>query len=229
MDNPASIIKLLVAAVVFFYLVGHFVDKSKHLETKKLTKQEKNLIEKLGFDIKIAEQIKDYGVTDFVKHSRNNYDSDVSEDEFMAVEIQIPRNKSESVVKDFYKIALDLGYTVYVAGQNYVEENDTFVIFKGYNKFDPLRFEATNGLNYDLETEDIITRLEKWDQLYGIELHIVSYDNVVGKFKELPEDVSKLAQEIYEFCPDTVEQGVGSVEELTKFIEENGTLYLWWD
>ena len=37
------------------------------------------------------------------------------------------------------------------------------------------------------------------------------------------------ANEVYEFCPDAVDQGVGSIDELKKAITEMQGLWLWWD
>jgi hypothetical protein len=38
------------------------------------------------------------------------------------------------------------------------------------DKFAELRNKNTNGANYDLDTEDVIERLKKWDAAYGVEL-----------------------------------------------------------
>ena len=37
------------------------------------------------------------------------------------------------------------------------------------------------------------------------------------------------ANEVYEFCPDIVDQGVGDVEKLAAGIAATKEVYLWWD
>ena len=43
------------------------------------------------------------------------------------------------------------------------------------------------------------------------------------------QEMQSFAQEMYEFCPDIVEQGTGSIEELIEEIKETKKLALWWD
>jgi hypothetical protein len=38
-----------------------------------------------------------------------------------------------------------------------------------------------------------------------------------------------LAQHLYEFCPDIVDQGCGSVDALADELAMTGRLVLWWD
>ena len=42
-------------------------------------------------------------------------------------------------------------------------------------------------------------------------------------------DYAKLAAEVYEFCPDVVEQGTDTVEALEEEMSDTGIIYLWWD
>ncbi|MGQ0423169.1 DUF4253 domain-containing protein, partial [Bacillus sp. HC-Mk] len=50
-------------------------------------------------------------------------------------------------------------------------------------------------------------------------------------FSALPtdEEMQSFAQEMYEFCPDIVEQGTESIEELVEEIKKTKKLFLWWD
>ena len=72
----------------------------------------------------------------------------------------------------------------------------------------------TNGINCDITTEDVIEKLTQWDELYGIEISEVEYDRVIVKFSRLPENLAALAMEIYEFCPDVIDQGYGCMDDM---------------
>jgi hypothetical protein len=72
----------------------------------------------------------------------------------------------------------------------------------------------TNGINCDLDTDDIVQRLEQWDALYTIEISDVEPDGLVVRFATLPDDLSTFAREIYEFCPDTIDQHFGCIDDM---------------
>jgi|JFJP01.1.fsa_nt_gi methyl coenzyme M reductase alpha subunit len=88
------------------------------------------------------------------------------------------------------------------------------------DKYQQLRDVGTNGDNYDLSTDDLIEQFQYWDTQYGIELSEVEFDAVTVIFKELPEDLNELAIEIYEFCPDTIDQHFGCFAEAIAVMEE---------
>jgi ankyrin repeat protein len=81
-------------------------------------------------------------------------------------------------------------------------------------KFQQLYEKQTNGINCDLDTDDIVQRLEQWDALYTIEISDVEPDGLVVRFATLPDDLSTFAREIYEFCPDTIDQHFGCMDDM---------------
>jgi hypothetical protein len=85
-------------------------------------------------------------------------------------------------------------------------------------KFQELYEKHTNGINCDLDTDDIVQRLEQWDALYSIEISDVEDDALVVRFASLPDDLTEFAKEIYEFCPDTIDQHFGCMDDMVGFI-----------
>jgi ankyrin repeat protein len=81
-------------------------------------------------------------------------------------------------------------------------------------KFQELYEKQTNGINCDLTTDDIVQRLEQWNVLYSIEISDVENDGLVVRFASLPDDLSEFAREIYEFCPDTIDQHFGCMDDM---------------
>lgn len=90
------------------------------------------------------------------------------------------------------------------------------------DKYDELRSKHTNGINYELDTDAVIARLRDWDEKYGINLSDVGHDRLTVTFERLPDDLAALSGEIYEFCPDTIDQGFGCVDEMIDAAEEMG-------
>jgi Domain of unknown function (DUF4253) len=92
-----------------------------------------------------------------------------------------------------------------------------------------MEFAETNGANYDVETEHIIERYKKWDKEFGIIPIGIGFDFCECQIININIDFKKLAEEVYEFCPDVVDQGTETVEALEEEMKSKETIYLWWD
>lgn len=108
-------------------------------------------------------------------------------------------------------------------------EGREVVVGPGRSQFDILRLAQTDGANFDLETEDIVAKLAEYDRAHGIDIWHAETDTVEFHLLRAPADLAAFAADVYEFCPDIVDQGVGSVEALAEAIEALGGVYLWWD
>jgi hypothetical protein len=103
------------------------------------------------------------------------------------------------------------------------------VVGCGSSQFDILRIAASDAVNYGKETEDLIKQLQIWDTSFGVDIFQAETDTIQLRLKSLPDDLQAFAEEVYEFCPDIVDQGVGSVDKLAEAIRASRTLLLWWD
>ena len=92
-----------------------------------------------------------------------------------------------------------------------------------------MEYAETNGANYDIETAEIVDKFKKWDSEFGIIPIGIGFDFCECQLKKQKIDFKKLANEVYEFCPDVVEQGTETVEALEEEMRRTGTIYLWWD
>lgn len=81
-------------------------------------------------------------------------------------------------------------------------------------KFAHLYDYQTAAPNYDLQTQDIVAKLQAWDEQYGIDIQDVADDAVTVIFRTLPEELDGLAAEIYDFCPDVIDQHFGCFDDL---------------
>lgn len=103
------------------------------------------------------------------------------------------------------------------------------IVGKGASQLDIVRIAASDAINYGMGTEDLIRKLKQWDDAYGIDIYMADTDTIQLRLKRLPPDLPAFAKEVYAFCPDIVDQGVGSVEALEQAIRESREVYLWWD
>jgi hypothetical protein len=88
---------------------------------------------------------------------------------------------------------------------------------------------GTNGANYGVGTEDVIRWLRKLEDRQPFDLTGVGGDFLAGSFLAAVKKPKELANQMYEFCPDIVEQGCGTVEELAKQLRTMRTFFFWWD
>lgn len=88
-------------------------------------------------------------------------------------------------------------------------------------KFADLYRQGVNGINVDLETDDIVRRVAVWDDRYGVHVVATAHDRLTVQFEHLPEDLIAFANEIADFCPDIIDQGFGTMAE---FLEDGDSL-----
>jgi hypothetical protein len=103
------------------------------------------------------------------------------------------------------------------------------VVGAGKSQMDIVRHARTDACNYDLSTEDLIERLSKYHASMGIDIIQAETDTIDFKILKLPSDLKALSEDLYEFCPDLVEQGCGSLDALAGQIKKEGSVCLWWD
>lgn len=67
---------------------------------------------------------------------------------------------------------------------------------------------GTNGDNYDLDTGAILKRVKTWKERCEFAVLGAGFDWVELRFTTLPLNVDAFAEEVYDFCPDTLDQGI---------------------
>lgn len=84
-------------------------------------------------------------------------------------------------------------------------------------------------MNYDIDTDAIVAELRASDREFGIDIWQAETDTIQLRLKSMPRNLPALAQRVYKFCPDIVDQGVGDVKALAREIEKTKLIMLWWD
>ena len=97
------------------------------------------------------------------------------------------------------------------------------------DKYDVLLAMQTNGQNYDLMPQDVVAWLRKLEGEQPFAITSAGFDFLGGKFLSKIAKPAELAKQMYEFCPDIVDQGAGDVKALAAELRKSGTLYFWWD
>lgn len=87
-------------------------------------------------------------------------------------------------------------------------------------KFIELYQRYTSAPGRGLSTEQIVRQLLKWDKTYGVSVCEVQADRLTVRFERLPEDTRKLAKDIVKLCPDVLEQGFATLDEVLEHFAE---------
>ena len=149
-----------------------------------------------------------------------------------ALSVLIPEENSQ---KELYRLREKLpegilafiGTTRNLSGEDV--EGVELVVIESTDKFDILRTSLSDGTNYDITNEIIIEKFQAWDKQYNIDIWQAETDTIQLTLKKLPEDLKALSLEIYEFCPDIVDQGSGDINDIVEYLTEEKAIFLWWD
>ena len=104
------------------------------------------------------------------------------------------------------------------------------VVANGHSQFDILRVARSDAVNYGMETEDLVAKLVEYDEAYGIDIFQAETDTIQFTLRRPPDPLSPFCSDLYEFCPDIVDQGCATIEALEEEIAASaGRVFLWWD
>jgi hypothetical protein len=147
--------------------------------------------------------------------------------------VVVPSEVAEQILHEV-RTGLPAGMIAFIGTRNWLGDEThsdqvEIVVAPGKDQFDILRVARSNALNYDMETEDLVRKLTSWDEAYGITIDKAETDRIHLHLHKLPEPLTPFCEDLYEFCPDIVDQGCGSVDDLEEIIREYSTVYLWWD
>ena len=81
---------------------------------------------------------------------------------------------------------------------------------------------ATSAPNYETDNAAIIDRLTQWQSLCSFVVKSAKGDRIEIEFTTLPKDMDAFVRDLYDFCPDLVDQGTGCLHEMLEMAEEMG-------
>jgi hypothetical protein len=206
-------------------------------EKNTFTPTEAALIASLKFDAMALSEIKGSVTGEMVQYETSdpgvmiNADGETEKsgiEKREGISFKAAPDEAEHLVLKFKDDLREKGYLIFVSESGF-ESPSTVTMIRSKDQFDILRFQKTDGINYGIENKDVISKLEDWNRKYGIEIIGADYDWTEFILKKLPDNVSEFSQEVYKFCPDVVDQGVGEISELEKVIANTHRVYLWWD
>ncbi len=121
------------------------------------------------------------------------------------------------------------GYSAYLNDNSHGYGPDKVAVIQSRDPYEYLALVRTDGINYDIDHSQVIERYREWDRKFDLSLIGANFEWLEAAIGDPPSDWMSFAQEVYEFCPDVVDQGTGTVEVLAEEMKRENLLYLWWD
>jgi hypothetical protein len=144
---------------------------------------------------------------------------------------QVEEKQADRLLEQYHGAYLARGSYLFRCEHNFSvsERPDVLGLLPTADKYAVIATIRTDGVNYNKSTEDLIKWLKALEPEQPFLLTGIGSDYLEGKFTTPLSDPDGLARRMYEFCPDIVEQGTGSVQALSSELRSQGTFFLWWD
>jgi Domain of unknown function (DUF4253) len=176
-----------------------------------LTPAEREMAGQIGFDEATLLLVKERSGKDVERLIVLNDDDQFEPGNGISVAVA-NGHEAERLMKELSPAITPSGYEAFWSERrklNGGKETDEVVVLKTDDPYAMVRLRRSDGGNYGITTEDIIDRLTAWRQMCDFTVVGASRDWVALVFSRLPERICWFAEEVYQFCPDTVDQGVG--------------------
>jgi hypothetical protein len=157
------------------------------------------------------------------------YDEDGYQIIAPGIAVSVPDDRSDSILAALRHKLAPLNYMAFVVEMNSGRKIDKIGILKGTDQYEILRVMHTDGDEYDISNHDVIDRLKDWEKISSFDIIGADSDWVEIEFRKLPKDLKSFAKEVYDFSPDAVDEGPGTVEGLITEIRNTHRLFLLWD
>lgn len=143
---------------------------------------------------------------------------------------KLPFAEAKELWEREYAAFAKLDCYLFRCGRAFLADDDELLaILPTSDQFEVVAAMGTNGVNYGQLMSDVVAGLHKIYEMAPFRISKVAHDTVEAIFDAPPNDPKELAKFLYEFCPDIVDQGVGTVRKLEKSLKDGRDLFLWWD
>jgi hypothetical protein len=147
------------------------------------------------------------------------------------VSFKTTKAKGRELVKTHLDAFLKDGAYFFSCGRSGVMDDDPdfLAILPTSDKYQVMIVMGTNAANYGKGPVEVIEELKEIEKEQPFVLHHISFDTLEGEWTAPIKNPAKFAKRLYEFCPDIVDQGIGTVAALSKALKKDNHLFFWWD
>lgn len=145
------------------------------------------------------------------------------------VSFQVLTEAADKILKDHHEKFLKRGWYLLKSDRGFTSGKDTLTLLPTTSRAEVLAVYQTNGANCGIYTPDVIRWLDKLETTQPFLMTGAGFDWCEGTFTKPIADSKKLAKQMYEFCPDVVDQGTGDISRLALELKKTQRFFFWWD
>ncbi len=145
---------------------------------------------------------------------------------------KINETQAKSIVENYSDKLSKAGNYIFLKNLDFDDNWNSLydvTIMRANNQYEILKMMNTEGPNYNVTNDQVIRKIKEWDQRVGLKIIVADESRVEALILKLPDDLLDFTQEVYELCPDVIEQGYGSMKEMLKDYKTNKYFWMWWD
>ncbi len=141
-------------------------------------------------------------------------------------------NEAKAIFNIYYARSTGEGNYIYLTHLHFDSLNHSFfdiAIVQAKNQLEAVKRVGTSSKNYDVSNEKVLEKLESWNHKINYKIMVIDVNRIEGYLLSNPLSMKKFTEEIYEFCPDVIDKGYGTMDAMIKYYEVNKYFWLWWD
>ncbi len=236
MYQMTTVVRLSILVLILIFTLG--CNSQSTVTSPRLTERERHLCDSLKIDTSIVLGIRtqtDSTINVFPTNLENLLNRDIDFDSARNLSAGFIFNSSnqnsDNIVVNLYNDFMKKGYTIFLLDRNFGigAKPDIVGVLNSVDKYQILRQVQTDGINWEIDNDSLVNLIKKFDKKYSLDLIGASGDWCEFKINKEPQSWMTLAKEAYQVCPDIVDQGTGTVEELANDMKRTKRLYFWWD
>lgn len=206
----------LISLIIFVTACSSNSNNSIHTG---LTTEEELLAMELGYDLEVLQILKQATNNPIVQLTGYNEEHKT----YKADGIASPTDKGVEILDLIRNELKGKDYFIFM------ESSQTVGIIKGQDQTKIIEIMGTEGPNYDISNKDVINFFKAWKGKYNFNIVYADDSSVSIELNQLPKNLDLFANEVYDFCPDTVDSGSESIEGLIEEIKLTNGVSFWWD
>lgn len=224
---------------VFTFLIGcNYLPQKKNTSINPSNTKDQLICDSMGIDFEIAKRLREFSDGkmeslhfNIARAISDSNDIEISPVHLKGIFIGIKNADSYNTIFSLKDEFRKKGYTIFMLENNFGvnDQLDKVGVIKSLDKYQILRDIQTGGYNYNIDNDSLIHIIQRWDKDLDLELIGASHDYCEFLINRDPKNWKELSKQIYDICPDVVDQGTGYLVVYKNEMMKNKRLYLWWD
>lgn len=145
------------------------------------------------------------------------------------VSFRVSSELADQLLTEHHEPLLKRGIYLLKMARGYASGKDDLALLPTDKRNEVFAAFQTSGPNSNVYPADVVRWFDELEKSQPFLLTGASNDWCEGRFTQPIKDSKQLAKQMYEFCSDIVDQGVGDVARLALELKKTQKFYFWWD